>query len=352
MRYPILFALAALAVSVSAQTRTYLNIGDMAPAVEPAKWLKGEAIPKFEKGKIYVVEFWATWCTPCKENIPHLTELAKKFKGKASILGVDVWESNDPEATSTIPKVAAFVKSMGSKMEYHVAVDTGTNRVANAWLKKADEGGLPVTFVVGKDGKLAWIGHPSKLEDVLSQVVADKFDVESARKQRAVEVEQTRPLHEAMAARQYQKVLDLIDAITAKHPEQASRYAYDRLTALFHVDLPKASEEGEKILEEMKDDIGIYQMLSSIFASQKDLSPEAYRYGRRLIDKAIEKNERLYMFLAMAAEVESSLGDKQGAVKSQEAAVKAAEGDSHAPKEFVEFLRKNLERFKKAAAAG
>ncbi len=352
MRYPILFALATLAVSVSAQTRTYLNIGDVAPMVEPAKWLKGAAIPQFEKGKVYVVEFWATWCTPCKQNIPHLTELAKKFKGQASILGVDVWESNDPEATSTIPKVAAFVKSMGSKMEYNVAVDTGSNRVANAWLKKADESGLPVTFIVGKDGKVAWIGHPSKLEDVLTQVVQDKFDVESARKQRAVEVEETRPLHEAMAAAKYQTVLDLIDKISAKSPEKAGRYAYDRLTALFHVDLPKASEEGEKVLEETKGDIGIYQMLSSIFASQKDLKPEAYRYGRRLIDQAIEKNDRLYLFLAMGAEVDASLGDKQGAVKSQEAAVKAAEVDPHAPKEFVEFLRKNLERFKKAAAGG
>lgn len=352
MRYPILFALAALAVSVSAQTRTYLNIGDVAPKVEPAKWVKGAAIPTFEKGKVYVVEFWATWCTPCKQNIPHLTELAKKFKGQVSILGMDVWESNDPEATSTIPKVEAFVKSEGDKMDYHVAVDTPGNRVANAWLKKADESGLPVSFIVGKDGKVAWIGYPSKLEEVLTQIIQDKFDVDAARKLRAVEVEETRPLHEAIAAGKFQTALDLIEAITTKKPERARLYAYDRMVALFHVDLPKASDEAEKLLEETKGEIGIYQMLSSIFASQKDLKPETYRYGRRLIDQAIEKNDRLYLFLAMGAEVDSSLGDKQGAVKSQEAAVKAAEVDSHAPKEFVEFLRKNLERFRKAAAGG
>lgn len=350
MRLPLLFALAAVAASGSAQTRTYLNIGDQAPVVAPAKWLKGAPIPAFEKGKVYVVEFWATWCTPCKQNIPHLTDLAKKFKGKASILGVDVWESQDPEATTTIPKVAAFVKSMGAKMEYHVAVDTGNNRVANAWLKQADESGLPVTFIVGKDGKIAWIGHPSILEKVLQQVVDDKFDVAAARNQRAVEVEYTRPLHEAMEAKQYQKALDLIEEKTKQRPERASMYAYDRLVALFHVDLPKASSEAEKLLEDTKGDIGIYQMISSIFASQKDFDEKAYRYGRRIIDQAIEKNDRLYLFLAMGAEVDSSLGDKQGAVKSQEAAVKAAEVDPHAPKEFVDFLRKNLERFKKAAA--
>ena len=167
----------AVGAAVHAQTRQYLNIGDPAPVLSPAKWLKGGQIPTFQKGQLYVVEFWATWCGPCKENIPHLTELAKKYQGKVSIIGVDVWESNDPEATSTIPKVAAFVKAQGARMDYHVAVDRGDSTVANAWLKKADEGGLPTTFVIGKDGKIAaWYPtnewKPSEVVDAIKKAAA------------------------------------------------------------------------------------------------------------------------------------------------------------------------------------
>lgn len=346
----LLTCAAALAVAtVQAQGRTYLNIGDDAPLLRPAKWLKGEPIKTFEKGQVYVVEFWATWCNPCKENIPHLTEMAKKYAGKVSVIGVDVWESNDPTAKSTIPKVAAFVKEQGARMDYHVAADSPKNVVADAWLKKADESGLPVSFMIGKDGKVAWIGHPSELPKVLEEVVADRFDVAAARAKRALEVETTRPIREAITAKEFRKVLLLTEAAIAKKPESERFYTYDRMVALFHVDLAQGKRNAETILEESQGDIGAYRMLASIFASQKDLSKEAYRYGREVIDKALLKEEMKYLFLAMGAEVDSSLGDKAGAVRSQEAAVKAAEVDVHAPKEFVEFLRKNLAKFKEAA---
>lgn len=347
MRSPLLILAALSAALATGQTRTYLNIGDDAPSLREARWLKGAPVKSFEKGKVYVVEFWATWCGPCKENIPHLTALAKKYAGRVSIVGVDVWESNDT-ALEPLPKVAAFVKSQGTRMDYHVAADVRANTIADAWMKRADEGGLPTSFVVGKDGKIAWIGHPANLESVLAQVVDDKFDVAAARNRRALEVETTRPIREAVSAKDYQKVLRLIEIAVQKKPESERYYVYDRLTAQFHVDPALGKQASESILRESDGEIGAYQMIASIFASGKDLSPEAYRYGKSVIQRALEKNDRRYLFLAMNAEVSASLGEKSEAVRLQEEAVKAAENDEHAPKEFVEFLRKNLEKFRKA----
>lgn len=340
----------ALAGSALASERTYLNIGDPAPPLAPAKWLKGAPVKSFEKGKVYVVEFWATWCGPCKENIPHLTELAKKYQGKVSVSGISIWENNDPEAKGVIEKVDAFVRKQGAAMDYNVAADGGKNRVADAWMKAADEGGIPCSFIIGKDGRIAWIGHPAKLESVLAQVVDDKFDVAAARDQRTMDVRFTRPVREAMTAKEYAKALSLMDANTSEKPELARYYAYDRLVATFHADPKKGMVDADAILADAKGEIGAYRMVASIMAAHKDLDPSVYTYGKGVIAKALEIGEMKYMFLAMNAEVLFSLGDKAGAVKSQEEAITAAEGDSHAPKEFVEFLRKNLENFRTGAA--
>ena len=70
-----------------------------------------------------------------------------------------------------------------------------------------------------------------------------------------------------------------------------------------------------------------------------------------MVDEALLKKDREYLFLAMGAAMDSSLGDKAGAVRTQTAAVKAAETDTHCPPEFLEFLRKNLESFEDAAKA-
>lgn len=345
--------LVAAAAAASAGSRTYLNICDPAPSIASAKWYKGTPIRSFQKGQVYMVEFWATWCGPCKENIPHLTAMAKKFAGKASIVGISIWETNDRTSSEYLKKVEAFVKDQGEKMDYNVAADLPDGKIGNGWMKAADESGIPTSFIVGRDGKIAWIGHPANAESVLTQVVEDRFDVAAARARRATEVETVRPIREAMEAKDYQKAVRLIDQAVAKKPEMERYYAYDRLVAGFHGTPKEAMKSADKILAESGGDIGAYRMVASIFASQKDLSPATYRYGKSVIAKALEKGEMKYMFLAMGAEVSASLGEYDEAIRSQEEAVKAAEGDSHAPAEFVQFLRKNLEAIRaKAKSSG
>lgn len=346
-----LLCLAALVTLGQAQAQKKLDIGDPAPSLVSAKWLKGTPVTKFEKGKVYVVEFWATWCTPCKENIPHLTELAKKFQGKAQIAGISIWETQDRTDSAYFTKVEQFVKSQGDRMVYNVGVDQPKQPIADAWMKAAGEGGIPCSFVVGPDQKIAWIGHPAAVESVLSQVIAGKFDSKQAKNQRDLQYKYIRPIDDAMAAKQYAKALQIIESAIKADPSKERYFAYTRLTALFHTDLPKASAEADQILKETNGDMGAYQMVVSIFASGKDFTKPAYEYAKTKADEALAKGERKYMFLAMSAEIHASLGDYTEAIKRQEASIEAGAKDEHCPKDFLEFLKRNLQKIKDQAKA-
>jgi thiol-disulfide isomerase/thioredoxin len=337
------FALSAVLGLTRAQASGYLNIGDPAPSLSHVKWLKGQPVQGFEKGKLYVVEFWATWCEPCKENIPRLTVLAQKYAGSVSIAGIDIWESTDKKDVTFGKRVETFVGKEGDKMAYNVGVDDLGSDTANAWMKASGEGAIPMSFVIGKDGKIAWMGHADGLDEVLAQVTADKFDVAAARARRATEVEAVRPVKEAMDAKQFRKALSLIDAIVAKRPNMDRFYDYDRYIVFAHIDPAKSKAMTEKLIKDSGGDIGAYQMMSSVYASEPDLSPTAYRYGMSIIQEALAKNDRQYLFLSMAGAVSHFLHERTEAIDYARRAVEAAQTDEHAPAPFREFLRRNLE---------
>ena len=116
---------------------------------------------KFEPGTVYVVEFWATWCGPCRESIPHLTALARTYEGKAKVIGVSIWEERQPKDDAYVQKVRDFVKERDEDMGYLVAVDDREGTVAKAWMNAAKLSGIPTAFVIDQTGKVVWIGHPA-----------------------------------------------------------------------------------------------------------------------------------------------------------------------------------------------
>ncbi len=101
-------------------------------------------------GKPMIVEFWATWCGPCKQSIPHLNEINKKYKDKGLvIIGVT------DEDNQTIRK---FTKQ--TPMDYSPATDKGGK------LNKAfGVEGIPHAVLVNKAGEIVWEGHPMSLKD-------------------------------------------------------------------------------------------------------------------------------------------------------------------------------------------
>jgi len=118
------------------------------------KVLKGKApTAKDLKGKVLLIDFWATWCPPCRALIPELNDFQKKFGNDLVVVGV---------SDETSEKVSDFMK--GTPMNYIVAVDA-----AKTMSKLVGVQGIPHVLVISQDGIVRFQGFPLSDEDRLTE---------------------------------------------------------------------------------------------------------------------------------------------------------------------------------------
>lgn len=145
--------------------KSKLGVGDAAPPLTVTKWMNGVPVEKLEPGKVYVLEFWATWCPPCVAAMPHLTQLQAKYADKGLVV---IGVTTRDRMGNNLESVTQFVdKKAGGDLGYRVAYcdDAKTDE---AFMQAAGQSGIPCSFVVGRDGKVVFIGHPMQLDPVLA----------------------------------------------------------------------------------------------------------------------------------------------------------------------------------------
>lgn len=129
------------------------KVGEIPPPLTLTKTLQGlpseEASWEKLKGKVVVLEFWATWCQPCVQSIPHLNELADQFKDKPVVF-ISVTSEN--EGT-----VRAFLK----KHPINASIGLDDYEVLN---KAFHIHGIPHAVIVNAEGRIAAITRPAQLE--------------------------------------------------------------------------------------------------------------------------------------------------------------------------------------------
>lgn len=275
-----LIALLTLAVVSSAAMGQMVNlhVGDRAPGLDVAKWVKGEET-KIEEGTVYIVEFWATWCLPCRKSIPHLTAIQKEYEDQGlRVIGV----STEDEKT-----VANFVRTQGSKMDYTVVVDkfSSTDR---AWLKSAGENGIPTAFVVDRQGKIQFIGSPfdEDFDTVIDLVVRGRYDAKL--------MEQARPhLKAADTARK------------VKNWQLATKHLQDIYALDNHVFAALLLEQFEMMLVDQKDSKSAYLFAEILIADRGPADPEMMSWLARKIvtDPKIAAEDRNFDVAMKAAKV-------------------------------------------------
>ncbi len=147
-------------------TTAAMMVGQPAPSIEVSEWLGGKHQALFQPGTQYVVEFMASWCAPCRKSLPHMSDLADRYRERGVVfIAVAAAEEGD----------AAGLKSLvrEGSIRFPIAY-VEDQEVYRNWMQAGRTFGLPWVFLVNADGRIAWWGQPffADFEPALAAMVA------------------------------------------------------------------------------------------------------------------------------------------------------------------------------------
>ncbi len=161
------FCFVAAAAYAAESGAPWRSLGDKAPEIN-VDFVQGDPITLAQDpGKhVIVIEFWATWCGPCRYTAPHLSELQKKYADQGLIvIGI---------SDETEDLVRPYVEKLGAEMSYRVAVDRARTTASRYFEGFGREESLPTAYVIDGNGRVAWIGNPANpfMDTLIEKLVA------------------------------------------------------------------------------------------------------------------------------------------------------------------------------------
>lgn len=293
------FVPALVACSLSVATAAYgqfnvqpLKIGDPAPVLgdDTVSWIKGGPIPKWESGHVYVLDFWATWCSPCIQAIPVMTETQKMYAADdVHIVALAIWP-----APGMVP-TRDFVAKNGDKMGFTVGEAIGED-VAGMFMHATGQTGIPTSMIIGREGKLLYIGNPllQSFHDMLDAVVKGEYTADVA-KEMAAKMQQAELLFQQanMLAAQgnWDGAIEVIDQIIAIDSEMFANLAVLKFQRML-ITLGRYDEAyayaDEIVRTIIADQPALLELVARTIMEMPGLQKRDVPLARRAIDRCME----------------------------------------------------------------
>jgi thiol-disulfide isomerase/thioredoxin len=347
--FAVVWLSAAAAPAGAPKPAPLLKVGDPAPALNATRWLRGDPLPKFAPGKVYVVEFWATWCGALHAFVPYLTDLQARYKDRGVTVIAFTCRDIRGVRGNTEEDVTAFLRKHRPAPGYTIAY-ADDDATADAWLKASGQQHF-CTFVVDRAGRIAYMGHPMFLDIVLPRVLAGA-SAKAVGEEMDKVVAEYQAVHEGLvqdflAHRDLKPGLRAVRELEARYPPVADLLTIIRAKLSL---LPKHGEPGEgnkyalavvsKAIE--RKDVVLLGMAYSILRNEKenkDLLALALTAARARVDIDGGTNARSLLDLAEASLV---CGDKARAKECARQAVEAAAGEASGERREIENEARRL----------
>lgn len=328
-------ATAATAEAASAQDDP-LTIGDPAAPLDIAHWMKGEAVTALAPGRVYVLEFWATWCGPCVGNMEHLSETQDAFKERGvTVIGL----SDEPLAKTCqflFMRYGPEQKLQNDRTRYALATDPDRS-VHTDYFDAAGLSGIPAVFIIGKDARIEWIGGPRQMNEVLEAVVEDRWDRNAYREETLAR--QKRDMAAAQARRRvttaleneaWEEAVTALDEVIAMGSERHIPTKYALLLSRME-QYDRGYAYGREVMEQSWDDNPwlLYQLAWVTSGSEQYPIENPHRdldFALKVAKRSVQLTEaKEDMYLEMLASVHSARGEYAEAAASQEHAIELTE---------------------------
>lgn len=337
----------ASAQSEKEKENDFLTIGDKAPKIDVAHWITGEGPKKFEDDKIYVLEFWATWCGPCKASIPHVTELQQEYKDyDVQVLGI----SDEPLHTivNWLNKKDDEGKRWFGKIGYTIASDPDRS-THNAYMKAAGQRGIPTAFVIGRSQHIEWIGHPTNLDKPLGKIARDQWNRKEFKRQYEERIAPQREhmrgqelLSTLIAEENYDEALKIFDKMIERSDSPLNLQYQKFMLLLTQANRPnKAYAFAEKVVDENWDNARVLNSIAWTIVDNENVKQRNFDFALRVAKRAAELTDHWDgAILDTLARVHYEKGNLEKAIEWQKRAVKAGEDT-----QLEQQLKQTLEQY-------
>jgi thiol-disulfide isomerase/thioredoxin len=157
-----------------------------APKEQPRREIFRFVVPALEggnissadfKGKLLVVDVWGTWCGPCRQIVPHLVELYRKFKGRGvEVIGISAEPGTDYE--TAVRRVREFAGEFGITYRLGMLNEDVYTEIQKVMRYEGEHFTVPTTIVLDREGAIIgrypgyFFGQEKEISELISQRLA------------------------------------------------------------------------------------------------------------------------------------------------------------------------------------